>query len=666
MPDPPSKLAALIAELRHRRVFRVAIVYAGVAFIIFQIVDATFDVMGIPDWLGRFLIVVLLLGFLVAVGMAWAFDLTAEGLVRAKVKREPTAAKATPHIVIGNKTLAVIAVLAVIAAAWSWWDRPGQEAALGAKSIVVLPFANYSKNEGDWFSDGITEEIITHLSKIGDLKVISRTSAMQYKGTDKSLRQIGEELGVAAILEGSVRRAGGKLRITGQLIDPRTDAHLWAESYNREEDLAEIFAIQSDVARQIAAALKATLTPEEKSYVDEKPTTNTEAYDYYLKGNAFFYRIWLDGYKISLDVAIPMYEKAIELDPDFALAWARLAMAHLRMYNFVERTPERLAKAKSALDRAQALNPDHPEVHLAHGVYYYFGFNDWESALELAELGLKGQPNNAEIINLIGLIRRRQGKWEEAAAALTKAAELDPRHVDFVGNIAGFNRYTRNWAEAERYADYLILMWPEISSGYTRKALVYLGSRGDIEKARGVMQEALEKVDPSQLVNMRSDIELFSRDYQKALDILDATTEDWSLLYKARIHRLMGRQEQATAYYDSARIGVEKWVGENPDNFYGHGNLGIAYAGLGRREEAVREGKLAVAILPLSKDAYYGTYPILYLATIYTLLGEQDAAIEQLELLLSIPSDISVPLLRIDPLWDPLREHPRFKALVAG
>ncbi len=670
MNDAPSRLAAFLAELRRRRVFRVAVVYAGVAFIVIQIIDGAFDYLKIPEWVGSLIIIMLAVGFPIAVGLAWAFDLTAEGLVRAKVKREPTAAKAPHHVIIGNKTLALIATLAVIAAAWSWWGRPDPEAALGKKSIVVLPFANYSKEEGDWFSDGITEEIITHLSKIGDLKVISRTSAMQYKGSDKSLRQIGEELGVAAILEGSVRRAGGKLRITGQLIDPRTDAHLWAESYNREEDLAEIFAIQSDVARKIAAALKATLTPEEKSYIEERPTDNLEAYDCYLKGIVLDERRGRENY----EKAISLYEKAVELDPIFALAYARLARAHTRAASFrtgYDRTDERLAQAKSALDRAQALDPDHPEVQLATGYYYFDGFHDFDNAQEHFTLALQKQPNNSDLLLAIGHVKRRRGKWGEAASDMKRAAELDPYSLGILLGVGNTNNYIRNWAEAERYADRYITVAPDQTGGYSRKATVHLRSKGDIERAREIYQEALEKVGPDVLIDQRSYIEILSRDYQKALAFVEADTAD-RFLRKADIYRYMGRPEQAAAYYDSARVQYEELIKNDPDDRWvyqystPHGYLGIAYAGLGRREEAIREGKLAVEIMPLSRDAQSGIIRILTLARIYAMLGEQDAAIDQLEVLLSIPSTLTVPLLKLDPQWDPLRENPRFEGLVSG
>ncbi|MBA7620237.1 hypothetical protein ES703_27582 [subsurface metagenome] len=657
-----------------------AVVYAGVAFIVIQIIDGAFDYLKIPEWVGSLIIIMLAVGFPIAVGMAWAFDLTAEGLVRAKVKREPSAPKAPHHIVIGNKTLAIIAAVAVAVAVWSWWDRPIKEAeavaetGLGERSIAVLPFVNFSDSKDDeYFSDGITDDILTHLSKIGDLKVIGRTSVMQYKNTTKRLRDIGRELGVATLLEGSVRRADNRVRITSQLVDAKTEEHLWAETYDR--DLTDIFAIQSDVAQKIAAALKATLSPDEKSYVEEKPTDNPDAYDYYLQGNTLYYRHWTEvgaGRVSAVEGAIAMYEKAVELDPDFTLAWARLSGAHVHMLAAHEsRTPERLAEAKSALDKALALDPDHPEVYLAHG-HYYYGLEDWEAALEQAELGLKGQPGNSEITFLIGDIKSRQGRWKEAVAAFIKAAELDPRHVDYVINVSRTYSRMRNWAEAERFADRCIFIAPDNDDPYRPKADVYLRSKGDIEKARGVYQEALEKVGPGILVGERWYIEILARDYQKALEIIeDEGLGDWfnrfgRYITKAEIYSYMGQPEQAAAYYDLARVEQEELVENNPDDYVAHSNLGIAYAGLGRREEAIREGKLAVEINPLSKDALYGPMLILNLAEIYTLLGEQDAAIDQLEVLLSIPSELSVPLLKLDPQWDPLREHPRFKALLAG
>ncbi len=543
-------------------------------------------------------------------------------------------------------------------------DEAEAEPLLGAKSIAVLPFVNFSDSKDDeYFSDGITDDILTHLSKIGDLRVIARTSVMQYKNTEKRIRDIGRELGVAAILEGSVRRADSRVRVTSQLVDAKTEEHIWAETYDR--DLTDIFAIQSDVARKIAAALKAALTPEEKNYIEEKPTDNMEAYDCYLKGNAFFDRSGLE----NTNNAISMYEKAVELDPTFALAHARLAWAHLQMYatnwGGFDHTDERRAKAKSALDKALVLDPDHPEVHLAYGYYYYHGFRDLARAQEHFTLALQKQPNNSDLLLAIGYVKRRRGRWEEAASDIKRAAELDPRSWHNLNASSHIFTQFRNWAEAERHADRFILIAPNSSVGYNRRANVHLQSKGDIERARGVMAEALEKLGPDVLIDQRSYIEILARDYRKALEIVEADTAD-RFLRKADIYRYLGQPGSSRAYYDSARVTYEELVSKDPGDYSAHGNLGIAYAGLGRREEAVIEGKLAVEILPLSRDAYSGTAQILTLASIYSMLGEQDAAIDQLELLLSIPSDISVALLKIDPRWDPLREHPRFQALVSG
>ena len=311
------------------------------------------------------------------------------------------------------------------------------------------------------------------------------------------------------------------------------------------------------------------------------------------------------------------------------------------------------------------LAPDTPEVLWAKGFYYYFGFRDFDRALEQFTLALQKQPNNSDLLEAIGYVQRRQGQWEAAAASMRKAASRDPRNYVKSETMASICLRMRNWAEAERFTDRCIFIAPENASGYHRKADVCLRSRGDIEKARDVIEAAREKVDPGQLTDMRSYIEILGRDYQKALDIVEDDTRNW-FLRKAFIYSLMGRGEQAIAYFDSARITYKEQVRNDPDSYTAHENLGIAYAGLGRREEAIREGKLAVETMPLSRDALTGTSRIRKLAIIYAMLGEQDSAIDQLEVLLSIPSEISVPLLKLDPQWDPLREHRRFKALVAG
>ena len=358
-----------------------------------------------------------------------AADMAAD--LKGLLRQTTTAASETPQKKrIRPRSIAYIgiAVLIVVAgyAIWSRFLAPSgpEPASTERKSIAVLPFKNMAPDpENEWFSDGITEDIITHLSKIGDLKVISRTSTMLYKDSKKSLREIGKELDVATILEGSVRRADNRVRIVSQLVDARTDEHIWAETYDR--DLSDIFAIQSDVAFQIARALKATLSPEEKERIEQTPTDNLEAYDYFLQGREYAFR---SSEKSDQEIAIELYEKAVSADPNFAEAYASIAYQHCRMYWWgYDRSPERLGKAKEAIDKALSLKPDEPLVRAANGYYYYFGFRDYARALDEFSFAQRKEPGNAMYNVSIAYIQRRQGKFQDALQNLKIAFQYDPR-----------------------------------------------------------------------------------------------------------------------------------------------------------------------------------------------------------------------------------------------
>ena len=660
MSDHPSRFAAFLAELKRRRVFRVAAVYACVAFIIFQIVDATFEPLHLPDWASTLVVVLLLIGFPIAVALAWAFDITAEGLVRAKVKREPTATKAPHLIVIGNKTLAVIAAVAVAVAVWSWLGRP--TAGTRDKSVAVLPFVNFSDSKDDeYFSDGITDDILTHLSKIGDLRVIGRTSVMQYKNTTKRLRDIGRELGVATLLEGSIRRDDNRVRITSQLVDAKTEEHLWAETYDR--DLTDIFAIQSDVAQKIASALKAALSPDERERIERRPTENLEAYDFYLKGNYYWDNYTdLEGNK----KAARMYEKAVELDPEFALAYAKLAIVHFTLYSSItwDHSPERLQKGKTALDKAGELSPDLPEVHLARGSYYNYVLGDHDRALEQYEIALQKQPNNSEIILDMGWIFMRRGEWDQWEAYLLKSHDLDPQSAVICINISWLYTHLRNWTEVVQWANLAISIDPVHGSYYHRKASAYIEGYGNLAQAREVLEEA-EKNTNERYTDLQWRIALYSRNHQEALQVLASDTTAPYYWEKGLTYSLMGEAGKAAANYDSLRAQYEELVKGEPDYALYHSLLGWAYAGLGLKDAAIREGERAVELLPVSKDAsWFGTGKLIALTYIYVLVGEYDQAIDQLDYLLSIPSYVSIWQLKLHPIYDPLREHPRFRALV--
>ncbi len=545
------------------------------------------------------------------------------------------------------------------------------------KMLAVLPFENLGLAEDEYFADGITEEIITNLAKVSGLGVISRTSSMQYKKTDKKLRQIGSELGVDYILEGTIRwsKSGNnhQVRISAQLIRVKDDTHLWAETYDRV--LEQIFALQSDIAANVTKALHIALLEPERQALATKPTDNLEAYDYYLRGNDYLYRGWAEK---DLRIAIQMFQKAAELDSNFALAYANLSRSHSTMYWFDhDRTGERLTLAKDAVDRALALRPDLPEAHLALGFYYYWGSLDYERALAEFAIVQKSQPNSSDLFFAIGAVQRRQGKWEEMVANLKKAAELDPRSSWKAYDVGSTLINIRRYAEAEGWFDRAISLSPDSPLPYIWNATLFLHWRGDTAKARMVLQKASEKIALSELFSEFSDwyekkllLQIWGVDYLRRLaeSPLESFGSDKasSFLFKAELYSLMNQPQLAQAHFGSASELLENKVQAQPEASMFHTQLGLAYAGLGRKEEAIREGKKGVELFPVSKDAFSGPDKVESLAEIYVRVGEYEAAIDQLGYLLSIPSHTSIPYLRVDPTWAPLRNHPRFQRLLAG
>ncbi|MHC4595812.1 MAG: tetratricopeptide repeat protein [Planctomycetota bacterium] len=539
--------------------------------------------------------------------------------------------------------------------------------------LVVLPFENLGSAEDEYFADGITEEIMSRFSAIHALGVISRTSAIQYKNSNKTIQEIGEELGVEYVLEGTVRwdrpsEGLSRVRVTPQLIRVSDDTHLWSEHYDAV--LADIFQVQSDIAEQVAQALDITLLEPERQALASRPTENMEAYEYYLRGKEYFQRSGLEN---DRRMAIRMYEKAVELDPMFALSHAELSRAHVRMYRRFERSEERLALANQAVDRAFELNPNLPEAHLALGEYYYRGHLNYDRALEQFAIIRKSQPNNSELLSLISFVQRRQGKFEQALANLKRASELNPHHTQLY-HVALTYMILRKYAEAERYYERIISMAPELPTAYGDKARLYLSWQGSTEKARAVLEKALENVKSTEnpYINLLVKLDVYDRSYQEALDRLSLKSEDTgnkfafvpNALRYAQIYEHMNNKELEQTYYESARSVLQAKIEEQPEDARFHSSLGIAYAGLGRKENAIREGKRGAELYPVTKDAWGGLQQIKDLARIYVMVGEFDAAIDQLEFLLSKPGLTSIPLLRLDPAWDPLRDHPRFKRLI--
>jgi len=532
--------------------------------------------------------------------------------------------------------------------------------------IAVLPFDNMSEDlSNEFFADGITDDILTQLSKIKSLEVISRTSILQYKNTTKSLREIGKELGVATILEGSVRRGGNRVRINAQLIDARTDEHIWAETYDRELD--DIFAIQSDVAKKIAAALEASLTPQEEALIDEKPTDNVEAYDLLVKGRILAEAAVTDLRKEGLEEAIRTLEQAVQMDPEFIAAYSQLAISHLRMYWAYrwDHTDERLAKAKKVIDKVSEIDPEHQDVLLALGYYHYWGFLNYDEALKYLIPALEKQPSNSDVSAVIGYVYRRNGNWTGAIESIQRAVDLDPHSYTKVGALAETYVVNRMWKEAERYIDRLILLKPTSAQGHRRKVNLPIASEGDLIKSREALEEAMEVIDPNKLIGLRENLFQYERKFEEALSLVEIDTAKW-FLHKGYFNYRLGNLEKAHSYFDSAKVEMQDLLSKHPKNPFLLLWLGVAYAGLGDKEKAIEKGLEAVELLPLSKDAYAGADLLEGLAQLYVIAGEYDKAIEQLEILLSIPSYTTEHYLRLDPTWDPFREHPRFIKLVAN
>jgi serine/threonine-protein kinase len=542
-----------------------------------------------------------------------------------------------------------------------------------------LPFQNISATEeNEPFTNGIHDDILTHLFKIGDLKVISRASVMEYKEATKNIRQIAEELGVVTVLEGGVQRAGTSVRINVQLIDARTDEHIWAEIYDRNLTIENVFSIQSDIAERVAAALKAELSPGEEARIQAQPTDNLEAYDYYARGDGHYNRGYSED---NLRIAAEMYERAVELDPYFALAYARLSRTYSALYFFHSGFSEgHRAAAKAAADQALRLAPDLAEAHLALGYFHYWGsYNtaslDYERALEEFAIARELQPNNSALIQAVAAVQRRQGRWQEALASFKEALALDPRSPITTAEVGLTHGLLRDYAEAEPYFERTIALAPGWAMPYVWKAVLQLSRNGQIDSARRTTRRSTGKVPLGELLSNFSDA-FYSRALFRALheeyrDVLrelslSAFGADTTAYYltKADFFAIEGEPRLERAYYDSARAVLESRVRKWPDASGAHSNLGLAYAGLGRKQEAIREGELGVRLLPLSRDAFYGSDPVTDLARIYVMVGEYDAAIDELELLLGIPGYLSGPWLTIDSAWAPLRDHPRFQRLL--
>jgi TolB-like protein/DNA-binding SARP family transcriptional activator len=559
-----------------------------------------------------------------------------------------------------GRLAAASAAVAVLAVAWLLL-RDGGAGSAEPKSIAVLPFENLTPDpENDYLAAGFHEEIIGQLAKVGTLRVIGRTSVLEYEGNPKDLRLIADELGVDHVLEGSVRSDGDRLRISAQLVDARHGRHLWAESYDRQR--IDILDIQEDVALNIARALEAELTPGERGRLAARPTQSPEAYDFYLRGNEHFR-------DEELGVAERMYRRAIELDPDFALAHALLSRIHSSVYYFgSDPTPQRLARAKEAIDRALELEPDLAEGHRALGRYHYMGFRDFEGALQHYTTALRYSPNDSETHRNIGLTLRRLGRWHEAREHLERAADLDPRYWAVHMNLGSTYAAMGFEAEADQQIGQCIELQPLSVEHYAARASLQLRWKGDTDEALQTLRQWQEISHDADFVPNGALFRCLHDHYRDVMRSHTLATFDDAFQYydlKAQSYELTGEDAFRQAYYDSARI-----VGEERLQRLTYSprtrsrfeiQLALVYAGLGREDDAVRAGKAAVELV---KDPVEGPNRRAMLAQVYVKLGLLDAAIEELQYACSVNANCGGAVLGLDPVWDPLRDDPRFKSLL--
>jgi len=655
-------MSGFFEEVKRRKVYQVAVAYIIAGGGIIQLASAAFPAWELPNWALRLVIVLLLIGFPIALILAWAFDVTPQG-----IKTTPTSDASGSHLRRNVITLVTGGV--IISAAAGFFLLPRVSAHKVDKSIAVLPFESLSdEKENAYFADGIQDDVLTNLSKIGDLKVISRTSVMPYRGKTSNVREIGKALGVGAILEGSVRRVGNRVRVNVQLINADTDEHLWAEDYDR--DLTDVFAIQTDLAQQIVRELQAKLSPMEKAQIERRPTENSEAYLAFVEAHELFYR--QDGMlRANTEKAEQLFERATMLDPNFAGAFAGLARAHDWAYHDFDPIPARKEKARAAAETAIRLQPDLPEGHLALGFYHYYCERDYQAALHEFAIAKLSLPNSAEVYMAIGAIERRQGKWKESTANMERAASVSPKDAWILQNLADNYYATRNFEAADKILDRAIEAAPKSFGARAEKARLAVDWKGDLSVMEQELTQVPTGVDPDGLVTFaRMQLLLLQRKFPDALALLKLSPQDVFHYDKPReffegaIHIFSKEKEKALAAFKRARPIAEKALQEGPSDASRHVVLGLILAGMGEKELAIAEGKRAVELLPESQDALDGPKMTVALAQIYAWTGETDQALQLIDRSLSTPNGVTVPSLALDPMWDPLRDDPRFQALI--
>ena len=673
-------------ELKRRNVYKVAVAYAVVGWLLIQVATQVFPFLEIPNWMIRLVILLTAFGFPVALIIAWAFELTPEG-----IKRTEAADAARQHS-RGGVWIGVVVVAAALSLGLFFLGRysagratpqvtEAPTAVNPQKSIAVLPFENLSEEKANaFFADGVQDEILTDLSKIADLKVISRSSVMHYRsGLERNPRKIGEELGVAHVLEGSVQRAGNRIRVNAQLIDARNDTHLWAQTYDR--DLSDVFAIQSEIAKTIADQLQAKLSPQEKSAIQRPPTSDIAAFDLYTRARNLWLTAWGSSTgKDDLLQAADLLNQAVARDPSFFDAWCQLAVTEVTIY-FLDwdHTPVRLTKAEVAVQTAARLRPDAGETHLALGRLRYFGYLDYKGALAELELARRSIPNDPWVVLLKGYIERRQGRWDESIRDQQRGTELDPRNTLALQQLATTYEAMRRYADAKAVLARALAFDPNDAITRAYHAFVDFEWKADTRPLQQVIASirATNAAAVPTIATFWLLCALAERDAVAARDALMASGANPINGISENIHfsqafmegliaRSMHDEEKARAAFTTARTQQEKTIQAQADYAPAVCMLGLIDAALGQKEEALREGQRAVDLLPLEKDAFGGMEIVKYFSVTAAWAGNKDLACRQLVIATSQPSALSYGQLKLLPFWDALHSDPRFEKIVAS
>jgi TolB-like protein/cytochrome c-type biogenesis protein CcmH/NrfG len=660
-------MSGFFEELQRRKVYRVAAAYVVAAGFLIQMASAAFPAWELPNWSLRFVIVLLLIGFPIAVILAWAYDITPQG-----IQGTPTRG------IHRRRNLILLITLAIIISSFAGYFllRHAVSDKID-KSVAVLPFQNLSSDpDNAYFADGIQEEVLTRLTKIGDLKVISRTSTQGYQSDSRNLAEIAKQLGVANILEGTVQKAGHQVRVNVHLVNVQTGSQLWAETYDRK--LSDIFSVESDIAKGIAESLQAKLTGREEQALAAQPTNNPQAYDDYLRGLVFEAR---SNYSSdALFKAIEFYDLAVQLDPNFALAWARLSGVHALLYsNRRDTTAVRRDAAKRALENAQKLQPNSAETLLFTGYYQYWVLHDYTLAKATFGRVSKMLPGNSEVLYALGAIARTEGHWDESIAYWERGLALNPRNTALLTEVAFTYAATRQFSKAENLYDRALQIIPNEVSLMALKATIYQ-AEGNLEGAAKLLEPVTAQTNSDVAVRIKLTQFRLERNFEKLRFIKDreARLQFASGIEKgskqvglALAQHVAGDAALAKTYAEQARNTLDSLKKDQPDNTFVAAALAVADALLEDKDKALNEAQLAITLSPSNTDRLSGPGLEENLALVEMIVGENGRAIATLTRLLQTsyggwlysPTPITPALLRLDPMWDSLRVDPAFQKL---